>query len=234
MSLFQFQRFSVLQKHSAMKVCTDATLFGAMAPIKGGERVLDIGTGTGLLSLIVAQLGAGQVTAVELTSEAYDEASINFRNSPWKDCLNAVHGDIQHFSESTKDRFDLIISNPPFFDNHSKTPTTLRQIARHTDQLSYSALIKITGRLLKQDGQFYLLIPVHAVERIMKEACKAGLFLIKRFDYRGFSRNQAKVSTLLFSRKASVLKEKVLTIYRSEQVYSEESEQYLKPFLLRF
>ncbi|MCP4236204.1 MAG: ribose-phosphate pyrophosphokinase, partial [Aestuariibacter sp.] len=129
---------------------------------------------------------------------------------------------------------DLIISNPPFFDNHSKASITLRQIARHTDQLPYSALIEITDRLLKQDGLFYLLIPVHAVERIMEEASKAGLFLIKRIDYRGYSRNQAKVSTLLFSRKADVLEENVLTIYRSEQVYSEESEQYLKPFLLRF
>ena len=127
MSIFRFQQFTVIQKQSAMKVCTDAVLFGAMAPVSCGDKVLDIGAGTGLLSLMMAQLGAAQVTAVELTEQAYEEAQLNFANSPWTDHLVAVHQDIQSFSTAEKQQYDLIICNPPFFENHSKTTNSLRK-----------------------------------------------------------------------------------------------------------
>ncbi len=115
MSVFRFQQFSVVQENSAMKVCTDAVLFGAMAPVKRGDSLLDIGAGTGLLSLMGAQLGAGQITAVELTLSAYEEATLNFKNSPWAEQLEAVYADIQSFAAHSVNHYDLIICNPPFF-----------------------------------------------------------------------------------------------------------------------
>ena len=234
MSTFHFQQFSVLQQHSGMKICTDAVLFGAMAPVKQGDHVLDIGTGTGVLALMAAQLGAAKITAVELTEEAFKEADINFNNSPWAKRLEAVHQDIQSFALADRQQYDLIISNPPFFENHLKTVDALRNTARHTDQLPFADLMDIAEQLLSLQGLFYLLIPAHAVARFSAQALAAGFYLIRQTDFRGFAHNEAKVSALTFSRTAAVCTARLLTIYESHNVYSQDSEAYLADFLLRF
>lgn len=234
MSVFHFQQFSVLQQRSGMKVCTDAVLFGAMAPVKRGERVLDIGAGTGLLSLMATQLGAAEVTAVELTREAFEEARENFNNSPWPERFKAVHQNIQRFALTACRQYDLIVSNPPFFDNHDKAADTLRNIARHTDQLPFADLITAAERLLSPQGLFYLLIPAHAADKFCSQASAAGFYLLSRTDIRGHAHNEAKVSALTFGRAPAPFKATLLTIYASPNVYSPDSERYLKDFLLRF
>ncbi len=234
MSTFRFQQFSVLQQHSAMKICTDTVLFGAMAPVKHGVRVLDIGTGTGVLSLMSAQLGAANITAVELTQGAYQEARSNFSNSPWAERLEVIHQDIQSFALTADRKYDLIISNPPFFDNHLKSVNPLRNTARHTDQLPFADLIDIAADLLSPQGLFYLLIPAHAVTKFSALALTSGFYLLKQTDFQGYAHNQAKVSALTFSRTACVFTAQLLTIYDSRNVYSSESTAYLAEFLLRF
>jgi len=234
MSTFRFQQFSVIQQQSAMKVCTDAVLFGAMAPVNRGNRVLDIGAGTGVLSLMAAQLGAAQVTGVELTQQGYEEAHINFNNSPWADHLHAVHQDIQGFAITARCQYDLIICNPPFFENHSKTTNLLRKAARHNDLLPFSDLIKSADQLLSSQGLFYLLLPIHAVEKFAEAASRAGFYLIHQTDFRGYIHKKAKVSALTFSRTAAISNISLLTIYESRRIYTKDSEHYLSPFLLRF
>lgn len=217
-----------------MKICTDAVLFGAMVPVSQGDHVLDIGTGTGVLALMAAQLGATKVIAVELTQEAFKEADINFNNSPWAKRLEAVHQDIQSFALTADRQYDLIISNPPFFENHSKTLDALRNAARHTDQLPFADLIGIAGGLLSPQGLFYLLIPAHAVAKFSAQALATGLYLVNQTDFRGYAHNEAKVSALTFSRTAAVFTARLLTIYESHNVYSQDGERYLADFLLRF
>lgn len=234
MSHFRCQQFSVRQQQSAMKVCTDGLLFGAMAPVKAGDTVLDIGTGTGVLSLCVAQLGAQQVTAVEVTQEAYQEAAINFSNSPWADRLTAVHQDIQSVALATTERYDLIISNPPFFQQHSKADDALRSLARHTDSLSYEELITAVDKCLAPHGLFYVLLPTHGIQQFTQHALAAGLFLNRQVSYRGYMHTPAKVAAVTFSRVPASCEVEMLTIYASKSVYTLESTVYLRPFLLRF
>ncbi|MGZ5006605.1 MAG: tRNA1(Val) (adenine(37)-N6)-methyltransferase [Methylobacter sp.] len=217
-----------------MKICTDTVLFGAMAPVNQGDCVLDIGTGTGVLALMAAQLGSAKVTAVELTEEAFKEADINFNNSPWAKQLEAVHQDIQSFALSAARQYDLIISNPPFFENHSKTADLLRKTARHTDPLPFIDLIRIAGQLLSPQGLFYLLLPTHAVTKFSALALAEGFYLINQTGFRGYSHNKAKVSALTLSRTEALVKTRLLTVYESHNVYSRDSEIYLTDFLLRF
>ncbi len=234
MSTFRFQQFSVQQGESAMKVCTDATLFGAMAPLAGGERVLDIGAGSGLLSLMLAQLGAGHVTAVELTPEACRDAAANFSNSPWAGRLELVPGSIQAYAERCGHRFDLIICNPPFFEQHSKNRLQLRSLARHADGLPHDELLQLAAGLLTPGGRFYLLIPLHAVARIVALAAALGLFLVGRVDFAGHAESRAKVAALTFADQPEMFVCRRLVIYNAPRVYSGESARYLSPFLLRF
>ncbi len=234
MSTFHFQQFSIVQDKSAMKICTDATLFGAMAPVGGGERVLDIGSGCGLLALMLAQLGVASVVAVELTEEASSEARENFSKSPWANQLKSIQADIQGYAENCVEQFDLIISNPPFFDNHTKTNSDLRKIARHTDTLPFSDLIAIASQLLAEEGVFYLLIPTHAVAKVCQLAEVHSLFLQQQVDFANSATRQAKVSTLLFARQPANCVQRRLDIYRDHRIYTEEAAPYLKPFLLRF
>jgi len=234
LSVFHFQQFSVQQKQSGMKVCTDATLFGAMAPVAGGERVLDMGAGTGLLSLILAQMDVASVTAVELDPAAAAEAAFNFRSSPWSDRLHAVQADIRDYAEAAEASFDLVICNPPFFQDHSKSPDKARRLARHNDSLPPEDLLAAVDGLLTPKGLFHLLLPMHAVEDFAALAQPRGLNLHCRTDIRGYTRNKPKVAALVFTREAGVLMQRTLTIYREERIYSRASMYYLSDLLLRF
>ncbi|MDJ0807496.1 MAG: methyltransferase [Gammaproteobacteria bacterium] len=217
-----------------MKVCTDATLFGAMAPIEGGETVLDIGTGTGLLALMATQLGAVRATGVELTRESYEEARSNFHSSPWPGRLHAIHSSIQEFADSSSCHYDVIISNPPFFHRHSKATSRHRLLARHTDLLPYPELVDCVERLLAEHGLFYVMLPRHAVDDFYSIARRSGLHRIAQTDIRSRNHADAKISCLTFSRHRRPDRIRQLTIYQTERVYSAESKHYLSPFLLRF
>ncbi len=234
MSVFHFQQFSVLQSRSGMKVCTDATLFGAMMPITAGDKVLDIGSGTGLLSLMAAQLGAGQVTGVELTTEAWEESRVNCANSPWHSRMHMLRQDIRDYAASCEARYDLIISNPPFFQDHCRAAGHLRNTARHADQLPYAELIHCAAGLLKTEGLCYALLPIHAADAFIRLAARAKLNLLHRTDIRGYTRNNPKVCCLVFGKDSGNCVSRLHTIYFGNRQYSAESTYYLAPFLLRF
>jgi len=231
---FQFQQFRVRQSASAMKVCTDATVFGAMAPVTPGGRVLDIGTGTGLLALMAAQRGAASVDAVEIDPAAAAEAGENFAQSPWADRLRVIEGDICDPGIPARDRYDLILCNPPFFADQTESDDPRRRRARHADQGFLQQLVAVSAEWLGQRGLFYVLVPVSRVPTLSAMAGQAGLPLACRTDIQGFAHQSAKLAAVTFARDPGSLIERCLTVYDAPRQYSAQSTFYLRDFLLRF
>lgn len=183
---FHFKQFTVQQQNCAMKVCTDACLFGAWvgAAINNEQLIinnaLDIGTGTGLLSLMLAQKTNAVIDAVEIDELAATQAQLNFQDSQWIERLNIYNSPIQDFNASASQQYDLIISNPPFFENDLKSSNNKRNLALHDDALMLDELIIIAKKLLKQPGIFAVLLPYQRMEYFMKLAVNEGLYILKQ------------------------------------------------------
>ena len=179
MSRFHFKHFSLCHDRSTMKVGTDAVLLGAWAEVKPSDWVLDIGTGCGVLPLMLAQKGVAKVHAVDLDEASALEAAENFQASQWSRQLFAFHADIRRFTMQCA--YDLIISNPPFFINSFKCDAERRNQARHTDtSLTFNDLIVTVRRLLKPDGRFVLVLPERESQEFIPLAEQGNLFVYRR------------------------------------------------------
>ena len=176
---FRFKHFTIWQQHCAMKVGTDGVLLGAWAD--GGKRILDIGTGTGLIALMMAQrFPSAEVTAVEIDRQAALQARENVSASPFANRVNVVHDDILRFSDACGDNhFDAIVCNPPFFINSLKNPDSKRALARHNDNLSFCQLFSVCRKLLIPKGCFSLVAPLEVKQEIDSEAVMAGFFQLQ-------------------------------------------------------
>ena len=167
---FRFKHFTVWHDHCAMKVGTDGVLLGAWCPLPATNRatpyrVLDIGTGSGLIALMLAQrlMGVGHIDAIDIDADAVAQAQDNFALSPWGNMLHAHHSTLQDWQA---EGYDLIVSNPPYFQASLKNPNQQRATARHTDSLSYEELIAHAARLLKDSGVLALILPIEAESEI--------------------------------------------------------------------
>lgn len=178
MTRFHFKHFSLYHDRSTMKVGTDAVLLGAWAEVKPTDWVLDIGTGCGILPLMLAQKGIAKVHAVDLDEASALEAAENFQASQWSRQLFAFHADIRKFTMQCT--YDLIISNPPFFINSYKSDTDRKNQTRHTDtSLSFVELASAVKRLLKPDGRFVLVLPERESRDFIPIAAKYHLYVHK-------------------------------------------------------
>jgi tRNA1Val (adenine37-N6)-methyltransferase len=176
--VFRFKQFAVVNDRTAMKVGTDGVLLGAWCPVDGARQVLDVGTGCGVIALMIAQRNATAIIdAIDIDHDAIEEASLNFNHSPWGDRLTATECDFNIMAEGKT--YDLIVSNPPYFQNSLKNPDKGRQTARHTDTLSFAELIKHSARLLIEDGQLALILPAEAENEIRQLAGAEGFFLTR-------------------------------------------------------
>lgn len=253
MSIFNLQQFSIDQSRSGMKLCSDSLLFGALIPIQGANQILDIGTGTGILSLMQAQkinaLKSGSpartlITAVEVTQAASEEAQLNFNNSPWSEQLQLIHQDIQSFADhhdlEQRLGYDLIICNPPFFSEQSKTASNnpLRHTARHTDSLSFDDLIMSIDKVLSSTGKVFLLLPSIALSDICSKADTKGFNLVRQINIAESEGHSSKVAVLEFERRLSEHEGQPivqrLNKFQQPNVHSDAVKKILTPFLLRY
>lgn len=172
--VFRFKQFAVVNDRTAMKVGTDGVLLGAWCPVEEARHVLDVGTGCGVIALMIAQRNASAVLdAIDIDHDAIEEATLNFKASPWGERLTAIEGDFNELQ--TAERYDLIVSNPPYFTNGVLPTGDARTQARHTGTLSYRQLIEGASRLLSDDGTLALITPTDAEQDIIEAATFASL-----------------------------------------------------------
>lgn len=171
---FSFKQFTIHQDRCAMKVGTDGVLLGVLAPTIDSGRILDIGTGTGLVGIMLSQrCPQAMVTGVELDANAAKQAEENATSTGWN--IKIINKSIQDFSFQCEEKFDLIVSNPPYFINSLKAPEKNRNTARHTDELSYEELIESAEKLLSEEGKFSVIIPYSEEENFIDIANKRNL-----------------------------------------------------------
>lgn len=177
---FRFKQFTVFHDQCAMKVGIDGVLLGAWAPVENAKRILDVGTGTGLIALILAQRSNAAIIGIDIDQLAILQATENIRNSPWPSRLTVMKKSFQEYSNVLPERFDLIVSNPPFFINSTKTPIENRTAARHTDSLTHEELIENAISLLKSSGRICIILPVNEGLRCINFAESKGLYCTKQ------------------------------------------------------
>lgn len=214
-----------------MKVGVDGVLLGAWAAAENPKRILDIGSGTGLIALMLAQrFEEAEITAVEINRSAFEESQFNFRNNPFANRMKAVNLPVQEFEEENK--FDLIVSNPPYFEpNHDDG--TDRSLARQKSELSFEELSKSVEKLLDTTGNFGLILPYLSENEFISIASKNMLFPKKITRVRGNPESVIKRSLILFSKTKSEIEFDELTIEKSRNVYTEKYIALTKEFYLK-
>lgn len=208
---FTFKQFHIEQDQCAMKVGTDGVLLGSWA--NGGEHILDIGTGTGLLALMMAQrFEKSLIDAIEIEENAYQQAVQNVAKSVFKSKINIIHSSLQNFAKSNINQYDSIICNPLYFVNSLKNNKKSKTIARHNDTLPFNELISLAYKLLKTEGTLSLVLPVNIFPLIETEAVIYGFFLNRKISIKTTEKKQPK---------------RVLVEYKKEPTQIETSTEYL-------
>lgn len=234
-SYFQFKLFTVQQEFCSMKVCTEACLFGAWLAdyFKGQElsAALDIGTGTGLLSLQFAQqVFVNELDAIELDPAACKQAAENSRQSPWAASIKIIQGDVLTYTPEKK--YELIFSNPPFFEQALLSPDQGKNLAKHEAGLDLLSFCKLADNLLQAGGWLAILLPFQRADTMVKLAAQSGLMLRKRTNVSQTEKHIPFRSMLLFKKGTVDTGISDQLLIRQHGEYSPEFKQLLRPYYL--
>ncbi len=231
---FLFKKFSVNQDRCAMKIGTDGVLLGAWAAVNQNPfSVLDIGAGTGILSLMIAQRSnAEQIEAIEIDDNAFEQCTENFENSPWNDRLFCYHASLQEFADEIEDKYDLIISNPPFYSDDYKSQNQQRDLARFQDAMPFEHLIESVSKLLAENGKFSVIIPYKEEENFIGLSAEVNLFPNRLLRVKGNLESEVKRSLIEFSIKKREVKTEELIIETKRHHYTQDYINLTKEFYL--
>jgi tRNA1Val (adenine37-N6)-methyltransferase len=234
-SWFQFQQFRVEQDRCAMKISTDAVLLGTLVQSHSPKRILDIGTGTGVISLMLAQrFPQASLTAIELDPEAAGQAAKNCQQSPFSERLTVLQGRFQDFP--VEELFDLLVSNPPFFPDHLPASNPKRNQALHTDSLSFEELLHKASQLLEPSGSFWVILPPRQMQDFFQYAKGNGLFPRTRVGIRDSAAKpiHREVVGFTFSEPLTSVLSMELLLKNEDGSYSEDYRNLISGFLLGF
>lgn len=233
--MFQFKQFSIAQDRCAMKVGTDGVLLGAWTPlINNPYNILDIGTGTGVIALMLAQRShAEQIDAIEIDDDAYEQATENFENSPWSDRLYCYHAGLDEFVDEVEEEFDLIVSNPPFYTENYKSENEQRDAARFEDSLPFEELVEAADFFLSEHGIFALIVPFKEEEKIISLCKERDLLPLKITRVKGTPTTEIKRSLLAFCRVEQKPLIDELVIETARHQYTPEYIELTKDFYLK-
>jgi tRNA1Val (adenine37-N6)-methyltransferase len=231
---FQFKQFTIQQDKCAMKVCTDACLFGALVANEveqiSVKNILDIGTGTGLLSLLLAQKTNATIDTVEIDEPAFNQAKENIVQSLWKEKIDIFNTDILKFQ--TNKKYDCIISNPPFFQSDLKSDDEKKNFAKHDTSLTLTGLLNAVATHLSDDGFFAVLLPYHRSIYFEAESLKLNFHLTKKIAVKQTPKHDYFRAMLIFSRTESATVTNEMTIKNEAGNYSAEFIELLKDYYL--
>ncbi|MBO7316714.1 MAG: methyltransferase [Paludibacteraceae bacterium] len=233
--MFRFKQFVVRQQQCAMKVGTDGVLLGSWCRVPVEGRVLDVGTGTGLLALMVAQRSLKvDITALEIDREASLQAMENCQKSPWRERIKVLHTSLQEFGEMSADRFDMVVCNPPYFDRSLRCPDKKRTTARHSETLSFDDLLHFSAVLLKKEGSLSVVLPEKESEVFKDKAVDKGLFLCRQMNVLPTPKKDVKRRLMEFSFEKKELEARNLVIETERHIYTEEYKNLTQDFYLNF
>ncbi|WP_310994321.1 tRNA1(Val) (adenine(37)-N6)-methyltransferase [Aequorivita marina] len=241
---FKFKQFTIEQDRCAMKIGTDGVLLGAWVALKNNPfAILDIGAGTGIIALQLAQRSKAElIDALEIDDQAYEQCVDNFENSPWGDRLFCYHASLAAFVEEIEDKYDLIISNPPFYSpplpaepssKEDKVISAERKLARFNDALPFEELINSASQLLSENGVFAVILPRKEEEKFITIASEANLFPKRICRVRGNKTSEEKRSMIEFSFNKADQKIENLTIETARHDYTDEYTNLVKDFYLK-
>ncbi|KJD33801.1 tRNA (adenine-N6)-methyltransferase [Tamlana nanhaiensis] len=232
---FAFKQFTVNQDQCAMKIGTDGVLLGAWSSIDNNPfSVLDIGAGTGIIALMLAQrCHAEVIDALEIDDQAYEQCVENFEQSPWGDRLFCYHASLEEFAEEIEDEYDLIICNPPFYTEDYKTQNASRDLARFHDAMPFEHLLQSVAILLSENGIFSVVIPYKEEQYFIELAEDYLLSPIKICHVKGNPDAEIKRSLISFSFEETETEIETLTIETERHKYTPEYIELTKDFYLK-
>lgn len=231
---FEFKQFRIEQHKAAMKVGTDGVLLGAWTPVEDAKKILDVGTGTGLIALMLAQRSSAIIDAVEIDELACEEAKFNFEQSAWSDRLHIYHSDFQLFAAMPCEPYDLIVSNPPFFVNSLKTTNVALAVARHDHMLTFNQLIIGARKLLSNVGRLCVIIPFSSCVEFRESARLSGFYLRQQTIVIPKSGRVPKRVMLEFTAQPGYPVENEFAVLDENGFYTEPYKKLTAPFYPAF
>lgn len=232
---FKFKQFNINQDQCAMKIGTDAVLLGAWASVKKHPfSILDIGAGTGILTLMLAQRSHAElIDAIEIDNDAFEQCVDNFEQSPWGDRLFCYHASLKDFVDEIEDKYDLIICNPPFYAEDFKTQNEQRDLARFQDAMPFEHIIECVSKLLSANGAFSVVIPFKEESIFIKMASKFDLYPKRTLHVKGNPSSEIKRSLIEFSFQTGNIEVDTLIIETERHQYTQEYINLTKDFYLK-